>query len=110
MIRRPPRSTLFPYTTLFRSFLVRRREVEPDRGAGRVPEVTPLSGEVLDQEKPVPLGRVQVALHDGGARRTVVDDLDEDTVRDTDDDDGDGPAIDARFGVLNGVSDDFRGQ
>src|SRR3712207_7217654 len=23
MIRRPPRSTLFPYTTLFRSFLVR---------------------------------------------------------------------------------------
>src|SRR3712207_7223282 len=25
MIRRPPRSTLFPYTTLFRSDLVRRR-------------------------------------------------------------------------------------
>src|SRR3712207_7957749 len=25
MIRRPPRSTLFPYTTLFRSGLVRRR-------------------------------------------------------------------------------------
>src|SRR5688572_33341882 len=25
MIRRPPRSTLFPYTTLFRSLLVRRR-------------------------------------------------------------------------------------
>src|SRR3712207_8960827 len=34
MIRRPPRSTLFPYTTLFRS-----RVVEPDRGAGeRHPE------------------------------------------------------------------------
>src|SRR2546430_9405097 len=31
MIRRPPRSTLFPYTTLFRS-LLRRRE---DPGAGR---------------------------------------------------------------------------
>src|SRR5260363_440959 len=28
MIRRPPRSTLFPYTTLFRSSL-RRREAEP---------------------------------------------------------------------------------
>src|SRR3712207_7272116 len=27
MIRRPPRSTLFPYTTLFRSHLERRREV-----------------------------------------------------------------------------------
>src|SRR2546427_8781146 len=26
MIRRPPRSTLFPYTTLFRSVLVRRRD------------------------------------------------------------------------------------
>src|SRR5437899_6221409 len=30
MIRRPPRSTLFPYTTLFRSLLGRRPEV-PDR-------------------------------------------------------------------------------
>src|SRR2546426_6648390 len=51
MIRRPPRSTLFPYTTLFRSDSVRgagladgdrrlgRRElpVERDAGAGRLP-------------------------------------------------------------------------
>src|SRR3712207_7552713 len=29
MIRRPPRSTLFPYTTLFRS--------QPDRGEGELP-------------------------------------------------------------------------
>src|SRR4030066_1885145 len=36
MIRRPPRSTLFPYTTLFRS-------IEPDRGE-------PLPGE-LDRER-----------------------------------------------------------
>src|SRR3712207_7056242 len=28
MIRRPPRSTLFPYTTLFRSEVVRRRDGE----------------------------------------------------------------------------------
>src|SRR3712207_7591313 len=27
MIRRPPRSTLFPYTTLFRSFVLESREV-----------------------------------------------------------------------------------
>src|SRR2546422_8501576 len=27
MIRRPPRSTLFPYTTLFRSYLTRERSV-----------------------------------------------------------------------------------
>src|SRR5439155_23740624 len=35
MIRRPPRSTLFPYTTLFRStFAFERRGVEPDRASG----------------------------------------------------------------------------
>src|SRR3712207_7370166 len=33
MIRRPPRSTLFPYTTLFRS-LCAARAAEPERGAG----------------------------------------------------------------------------
>src|SRR6478752_9301982 len=37
MIRRPPRSTLFPYTTLFRS---RRGHHRPDRG-GRQPERHP---------------------------------------------------------------------
>src|SRR2546426_8743988 len=40
MIRRPPRSTLFPYTTLFRSFLERVRGCfafvgSAPRGAGR---------------------------------------------------------------------------
>src|SRR2546429_6716799 len=30
MIRRPPRSTLFPYTTLFRSLVHRRVEHRPD--------------------------------------------------------------------------------
>src|SRR2546427_4309173 len=28
MIRRPPRSTLFPYTTLFRSYVLASREVD----------------------------------------------------------------------------------
>src|ERR1035438_10921065 len=32
MIRRPPRSTLFPYTTLFRSIAVVRRERAADAG------------------------------------------------------------------------------
>src|SRR3712207_8735844 len=36
MIRRPPRSTLFPYTTLFRSPRVRARR-PPDADQGRVP-------------------------------------------------------------------------
>src|SRR2546430_11614720 len=30
MIRRPPRSTLFPYTTLFRSLRARAQELRPD--------------------------------------------------------------------------------
>src|SRR3712207_6907649 len=38
MIRRPPRSTLFPYTTLFRSLGARDRHAEAARleGGGRV--------------------------------------------------------------------------
>src|SRR2546422_11687991 len=35
MIRRPPRSTLFPYTTLFRSLIV---AVPKERRAGRAPD------------------------------------------------------------------------
>src|SRR3989454_2501175 len=31
MIRRPPRSTLFPYTTLFRSRLLRRADPDEER-------------------------------------------------------------------------------
>src|SRR3712207_8251760 len=38
MIRRPPRSTLFPYTTLFRSFL---RGSGPDQQAHEQPEIVP---------------------------------------------------------------------
>src|SRR2546430_17682272 len=34
MIRRPPRSTLFPYTTLFRSRAVRAREEREDAKGG----------------------------------------------------------------------------
>src|SRR3712207_7445805 len=49
MIRRPPRSTLFPYTTLFRSGVARRHEA--GRAAGHGPE----AGEVR--------------AHDGGASR-----------------------------------------
>src|SRR2546430_11149323 len=38
MIRRPPRSTLFPYTTLFRSPIVTRRD--PEHVCGRAPAAT----------------------------------------------------------------------
>src|SRR2546426_5955498 len=40
MIRRPPRSTLFPYTTLFRSD-VGEEEARPDRGAAGVVDQKP---------------------------------------------------------------------
>src|SRR5256885_11579968 len=39
MIRRPPRSTLFPYTTLFRSCRHRRHRGEVDGGGERKPIV-----------------------------------------------------------------------
>src|SRR5256885_4547838 len=35
MIRRPPRSTLFPYTTLFRSIIERQREGQHPAGDDR---------------------------------------------------------------------------
>src|SRR2546426_11505281 len=47
MIRRPPRSTLFPYTTLFRSRLSTLVEV-PDMIRGRLPPVGRVVG--LDAE------------------------------------------------------------
>src|SRR5438105_11668277 len=34
MLRRPPRSTLFPYTTLFRSLTVNEARPRTDRGPG----------------------------------------------------------------------------
>src|SRR5438093_343622 len=40
MLRRPPRSTLFPYTTLFRSALALGKPVVATRGGG-LPEIVP---------------------------------------------------------------------
>src|SRR3712207_7414410 len=44
MIRRPPRSTLFPYTTLFRS--VTGGVVQPEREGGRLVGRVPPAGHV----------------------------------------------------------------
>src|SRR3712207_7385605 len=52
MIRRPPRSTLFPYTTLFRSG---RERVQPARQLGERGRVEDcLQGQVLVQRRPHP--------------------------------------------------------
>src|SRR2546429_4218034 len=52
MIRRPPRSTLFPYTTLFRSHS-REASVGTCGGSHR-PQLRPAAGMVLPVPVPVP--------------------------------------------------------
>src|SRR5256885_8864567 len=58
MIRRPPRSTLFPYTTLFRSCARGRRRVPPAAGAGP-------GGAHHDRPRPAALHRADLP---GGTR------------------------------------------
>src|SRR5256886_6063923 len=60
MIRRPPRSTLFPYTTLFRSLVPGTREATPDssraaKAGGRLLASTP--------ERAVPRDRKSTRLN-----------------------------------------------
>src|SRR3712207_7689788 len=72
MIRRPPRSTLFPYTTLFRSVV----DAEPVAGAGAVvlaPQpLVGLEERALDADHQVELLEREPAAHELGE----VDDLD----------------------------------
>src|SRR5437016_2561131 len=71
MIRRPPRSTLFPYTTLFRSDVIARRALE----MRSVPTVTKLAGgdDLLAQRR----FRVEVVeLAEHGGRLALFDALD----------------------------------
>src|SRR5256885_12008472 len=53
MIRRPPRSTLFPYTTLFRSLFVDVGEPDTGRAAGRAEALR----DGIDQDVAQRLGR-----------------------------------------------------
>src|SRR5260221_2844350 len=67
MIRRPPRSTLFPYTTLFRSPAILRLTFDA-RGRGGLIIVTDkvaLAG-TTGSEKTV--GRARATIRDGAAR------------------------------------------
>src|SRR5258708_26300003 len=50
MIRRPPRSTLFPYTTLFRSNII-GRNIGNGQGFGIDPEALPELAEKIDTVK-----------------------------------------------------------
>src|SRR3712207_7937454 len=61
MIRRPPRSTLFPYTTLFRS-------LEPGADLGGAPRVLPVEGATLEDALDG-LGHVEPAAAERGVER-----------------------------------------
>src|SRR3712207_8364309 len=67
MIRRPPRSTLFPYTTLFRSALVAVVGA-PLRGAGREDHHGGLGAGVVDHHGEV-AGEGQLCVPHAGLRR-----------------------------------------
>src|SRR2546428_8362188 len=55
MIRRPPRSTLFPYTTLFRSAGVSLLELKADGGASAMDALLQFQADLLG----VPVARAQ---------------------------------------------------
>src|SRR5687768_18350653 len=63
MVRRPPRSTLFPYTTLFRS-----RRLERGKGGAEDPRVPPECGE----ERPPRLDHGADGSRSGARRRRAV--------------------------------------
>src|SRR2546430_7697795 len=53
MIRRPPRSTLFPYTTLFRSFATAEEKAERKKAADALTaKIAPLKKQVADIDAP----------------------------------------------------------
>src|SRR3712207_7150525 len=71
MIRRPPRSTLFPYTTLFRS-VDARQPVAPRGRIGVIPTGEEVPGEPLDRLQRI----AQVVAHAAQELRPVlVDEL-----------------------------------
>src|SRR3712207_7831174 len=70
MIRRPPRSTLFPYTTLFRSLQPAQRRHDA-LVAGPVPRRLP--GAAVDDQLVRPLGHLGVeVVHEHAERRFLV--------------------------------------
>src|SRR3712207_6872744 len=73
MIRRPPRSTLFPYTTLFRS--QERPGVGPARGETDGQQDADVGGHRADQDadedgEPVPVAHAGGGIGDGGVGRS----------------------------------------
>src|SRR2546427_6309111 len=72
MIRRPPRSTLFPYTTLFRSWLTQLQlvmvgtaQAQPQPPAGAI--AGPFGGPIADPRAPMAFQPGIQSLPGGGA-------------------------------------------
>src|SRR5947199_632243 len=63
MIPRPPRSTLFPYTTLFRSRILLARGTEGGRGQMRRPPIMPASARMLLRHDRRPSDRKSTRLN-----------------------------------------------
>src|SRR5260370_28235246 len=79
MIRRPPRSTLFPYTTLFRSLegnpaITGEEDLDPAVGFDRVDEKLPglIVEHPLAEAAHLPAGNAQHAEHDVHGGREVL--------------------------------------
>src|SRR2546430_11644775 len=62
MIRRPPRSTLFPYTTLFRSDVFAAELLPPAQAAMHEPGIEDLAA-ALDRARRAAYDRVEQAIH-----------------------------------------------
>src|SRR2546429_8083206 len=68
MIRRPPRSTLFPYTTLFRSFLRERGRRRPVHARGPGARLRAQDGDAV---QPAAGPALRVRLHTEALRRSA---------------------------------------
>src|SRR3712207_8820145 len=79
MIRRPPRSTLFPYTTLFRSLADRAVERGGRARTGRTGDEQAAVGLRVAVAQLVELGREEVELRDVGLEARLVERSEEHT-------------------------------
>src|SRR2546430_5151450 len=71
MIRRPPRSTLFPYTTLFRSLAVDRVNVQRMTGRAHIGSDS-IAVDFADRRRRIRIGAVRVVVpgtREGGRGR-----------------------------------------
>src|SRR3712207_9357359 len=75
MIRRPPRSTLFPYTTLFRSLLLRARMARSQRALFGYPSFLPNLKAALPLAHTLEGAQVLHRIHVRGVPHAIAGDL-----------------------------------